>query len=85
MESLVHYKRMLLQQRQSSLDGAAKAALTKECEDLLVKLQTIDPNRRQRYMDLSEALWLHADKSYPNLGVLQRNGMLHERRPVCLV
>ena len=57
MESLVHYKRMLLRKHESSLDSAVKLALTEDCENLLLKLQTIDPSRRQRYIDLGEFVY----------------------------
>ncbi len=56
MDSLVFYKRLVLRQHGSSLDEEERARLEKECADLLNDLQNVDPDRRQRYLDLCESL-----------------------------
>ena len=59
MESLVHYKKLILQKHVRSVDTESQGALREECRDLLEKLQTIDPNRRQRYVELGMFLPEH--------------------------
>jgi len=48
MESLVYYKRLLLQRH----DVSSKDVIRRECEDLVEKLMIIDPARQQRYKDI---------------------------------
>ncbi|KAJ7273233.1 rab-protein geranylgeranyltransferase [Mycena rebaudengoi] len=48
MESLVHYKRLLLQKHPSSLD----TTIISSCRDLLRELQGLDPARRRRYEEI---------------------------------
>lgn len=50
MESLVHYKRLQLQQRPGN------ERLKQECVDLLRELERIDAARRERYSDIFGAL-----------------------------
>jgi geranylgeranyl transferase type-2 subunit alpha len=49
MESLVHYKRLLLRNNSSATDTAP---LTKDCLRLLQQLQDLDPARKQRYEEI---------------------------------
>jgi geranylgeranyl transferase type-2 subunit alpha len=49
MESLLHYKRLLLQ---NHIEGS-NPEISTECQTLLKQLEEIDPLRRQRYHDLS--------------------------------
>ncbi|EJD53267.1 rab-protein geranylgeranyltransferase, partial [Auricularia subglabra TFB-10046 SS5] len=59
LDSLVHYKRLLLRQDGAALQAQEARALRAECAGILAKLETIDPIRRQRYQDLrgSHARW----------------------------
>lgn len=52
MESLVFYKRLLLRRYGDAIVDDERQALEKECEDLLSRLQSVDPDRRQRYIDM---------------------------------
>ncbi|TFK67912.1 rab-protein geranylgeranyltransferase [Pluteus cervinus] len=52
IESLVHYKRMLL----SKVDGDERERLSAECKQLLERLQTLDPCRRERYASMIKQL-----------------------------
>ncbi|KAF8201598.1 rab-protein geranylgeranyltransferase [Pholiota molesta] len=52
MESVVHYKLLLLQKT----SGAEANALSEECRGLLRRLQELDPSRRRRYQDLELGL-----------------------------
>ena len=54
MDSLVFYKRLLLRRHGTGLDNEERARLEKECAGLLNDLQNVDPDRRQRYLDLCE-------------------------------
>ena len=54
MESLVFYKRLLLRRHGEDLGDGEREKLDNECEELLRTLQTVDPDRRQRYIDLCE-------------------------------
>ena len=56
MESLVHYKQMLIRNYSLSLASEERQELIKSCLDLLRQLGTIDPLRKQRYDDLGEAI-----------------------------
>ncbi|TRM57599.1 hypothetical protein BD626DRAFT_514411 [Schizophyllum amplum] len=53
MESIVHYKRLLLRKHALHVDNHA---LTKDCLSLLEDLQKQDPARRQRYKDIGAHL-----------------------------
>ncbi|KAI0747986.1 rab-protein geranylgeranyltransferase [Daedaleopsis nitida] len=53
MESLVFYKRLMLRRHGDSFIGDQRRMLEEECSDLLRRLQSVDPDRRQRYIDLS--------------------------------
>ncbi|RPD79934.1 rab-protein geranylgeranyltransferase [Lentinus tigrinus ALCF2SS1-7] len=53
MESLVFYKRLLLRKYSESLTDEERWKLGSDCEGLLAKLQRVDPDRKQRYIDLS--------------------------------
>lgn len=55
MDSLVFYKRLLLRRHKSGIDNKERAALEKECTDLLNDLRNVDPDRRQRYLDLCKS------------------------------
>ncbi|KAJ7168174.1 hypothetical protein C8R43DRAFT_983299 [Mycena crocata] len=52
MESLVHYKRLLLQKHPSSFNEE----LTNDCRRLLSELRVLDPARRRRYEDIEKQL-----------------------------
>ncbi|OBZ75732.1 Geranylgeranyl transferase type-2 subunit alpha [Grifola frondosa] len=54
MESLVFYKRLLLRNHPATIESSQREAIRSECMDLLRRLQIIDPERKQRYIDLSE-------------------------------
>lgn len=56
MESLVHYKQMLIRNHSLSLASEERQELIRSCLDLLRQLETIDPLRKQRYDDLGEAI-----------------------------
>ncbi|KAH9946233.1 rab-protein geranylgeranyltransferase [Epithele typhae] len=64
MESLVYYKRLLLRAHEDTMDSGERQSLSQACNDLLSRLQTIDPDRRQRYVDIGE--------SYPSFFRLRR-------------
>ncbi|KAM5539019.1 hypothetical protein V8D89_007242 [Ganoderma adspersum] len=53
MDSLVFYKRLLLRRHGNSMDNEERATLEKECAELLNDLRNVDPDRLQRYLDLS--------------------------------
>ncbi|KAI0721632.1 rab-protein geranylgeranyltransferase [Cerioporus squamosus] len=55
MESLVFYKRLLLRRYSESLSDEDRGRLASDCEELLVKLQRVDPDRKQRYVDLCKS------------------------------
>ncbi|KAF9532343.1 rab-protein geranylgeranyltransferase [Crepidotus variabilis] len=50
MESIVHYKRLLLNNYAKDVDTQH---LTRDCKDLLERLETLDPMRRLRYRELA--------------------------------
>ena len=52
MESLVHYKRLLLRKHAASLRSEEQEGLVKDCVSLLQELEALDPARRQRYKEL---------------------------------
>ncbi|KAJ7090253.1 rab-protein geranylgeranyltransferase [Mycena belliarum] len=52
MESLVHYKRLLLQRHSSLVD----AEVANDCRRLLDELRGLDPARRRRYEDIEKRL-----------------------------
>ena len=52
LESLVHYKSLLLALPESS---ASKEKLLEECRSSLAVLEQIDPKRRTRYRDLGQS------------------------------
>ncbi|KIK63666.1 hypothetical protein GYMLUDRAFT_40746 [Collybiopsis luxurians FD-317 M1] len=49
MESLVHYKRLLLRNHASTVDHFL---LTQECIHLLTQLREVDPSRKARYQEI---------------------------------
>jgi geranylgeranyl transferase type-2 subunit alpha len=51
MESIVHYEQLLIRNHANSVDVAA---LSGHCQDLLERLQVLDPSRRRRYQELGE-------------------------------
>ncbi|KAF8163141.1 rab-protein geranylgeranyltransferase [Crassisporium funariophilum] len=53
MESIVHYKRLLLRNCASEVDVGA---LSTDCRTLLKTLEDLDPARRKRYQDLAQGL-----------------------------
>ena len=55
MESLVFYKRLLLRKYNESMTDEERRKLASDCEELLVQLQRVDPDRKQRYADLSKS------------------------------
>lgn len=54
MESLVHYKQLLLRNHLTSIGEEGSQVLVKECLELLDQLESIDPQRRRRYQQLGE-------------------------------
>ena len=58
MESLVYYKRFLLRKHASTLSSVSQTGMRRECNELLSKLQSVDPDRKQRYLELGERLVL---------------------------
>ncbi|KAJ6500469.1 hypothetical protein C8R45DRAFT_977826 [Mycena sanguinolenta] len=55
MESLVHYKQLLLKNHAPYVDAAS---LTNDCRRLLADLRVLDPARRRRYEEIEAALIL---------------------------
>lgn len=53
MESLVHYKRLLLKNHHSSVDASS---LTSDCRRLLSDLRVLDPARRRRYEEIGASV-----------------------------
>ncbi|KAJ7929265.1 rab-protein geranylgeranyltransferase [Mycena leptocephala] len=53
MESLVHYKRLMLKKHPSSVDAAS---ITNDCRRLLDELRVLDPARRRRYEEIEKQL-----------------------------
>ncbi|KAJ3997531.1 rab-protein geranylgeranyltransferase [Lentinula boryana] len=53
MESLVHYKRLLLRNHASSV---VTSTLTQDCIQLLHQLRKVDPGRRERYHEIASEL-----------------------------
>lgn len=53
MESLVHYKRLLLPHYTSD-EADIKLARVKDCFRLLRELEAIDPARKRRYQEIGE-------------------------------
>jgi len=49
MESIVHYKRLLLKSSAADIDSKK---LIGDCVSLLQRLRELDPARRRRYLDL---------------------------------
>lgn len=54
MESLVYYKRLLLRKHSTALQQGERNTLISDCTKLLHELQVVDPERRQRYVELCE-------------------------------
>ncbi len=52
MESLVHYKQLLLRKHSASIAAEERETIEKACLDLLQQLQTLDSERRNRYEEL---------------------------------
>lgn len=52
MESLFFYKQLMLRRHEASMTTQQREDLTRECTQLLTRLQEIDPDRQQRYADL---------------------------------
>ncbi|KZV85101.1 rab-protein geranylgeranyltransferase [Exidia glandulosa HHB12029] len=57
LDSLVHYKRLLLRGTPLGVDSRA---LRQECTEILQKLEEIDPMRRRRYQDLRREMDVEA-------------------------
>lgn len=55
MESLVYYKGLQLRSHTASITQEIQSTLNVECIHLLNTLQTIDPDRKQRYVDLGKS------------------------------
>lgn len=51
MESLVHYKQLLLQRHRSEVNSKEVIG---DCSRLLRELRSVDPDRRARYAELGE-------------------------------
>ena len=52
MESIVHYKRLLLRHHATTLQPQERGELIGNCFELLERLRDVDPQRRNRYSDL---------------------------------
>lgn len=52
MESIVHYKRLLLRNPFATLDAGT---IVNECRQLLLQLQDIDHARRKRYEEIGQS------------------------------
>jgi geranylgeranyl transferase type-2 subunit alpha len=52
METLVHYKQLLVRAHADHYGPDGVQALKGECRTLLGQLEDLDPKRRQRYRDL---------------------------------
>ncbi|KAJ7632209.1 rab-protein geranylgeranyltransferase [Roridomyces roridus] len=63
MDSLVHYKRLLLKNHSSSLDVAS---LQSECRELLGKLRVLDPARQRRYEEIGKISYISVVQRYSN-------------------
>jgi hypothetical protein len=68
LESLVHYKRMLLRIHEK-IDNQV---LTKECQEHLVQLKDLDPMRSQRYEEIG--MYSHVFYSFWLLKKPQQTG-----------
>ena len=55
MESLVFYKRLLVHRYGGTMEKDQRLALERECAELLDRLQSVDPDRRQRYIDMCKS------------------------------
>ena len=60
LESIVHYKRLLLRDWASDIDVEQ---LRSECADLLKRLERLDPMRCMRYRELGASLFKISDVS----------------------
>ncbi|KAI5478322.1 hypothetical protein MNV49_005277 [Pseudohyphozyma bogoriensis] len=58
LESLVWFKSQLIEHLKAEGDAAEREEMTASVVEMLEKLATVDPERVQRYNDLSLALWL---------------------------
>ncbi|KAI0637106.1 rab-protein geranylgeranyltransferase [Trametes polyzona] len=67
MESLVFYKRLLLRRHGSVIPSERRRELGSQCLELLEKLQDVDPDRSQRYVDLVRHSSISPDSGYPAL------------------
>ncbi|TFY83668.1 hypothetical protein EWM64_g351 [Hericium alpestre] len=54
METLVHYKQLILSKHSAEISPAEAEKLVEQCIALLKQLEEIDPPRRQRYRELAE-------------------------------
>ena len=52
MESLVHYKQLLVRKHSELFGPEERQAIKMSCFDLLQQLQTVDSERRNRYAEL---------------------------------
>ncbi|KZT26484.1 rab-protein geranylgeranyltransferase, partial [Neolentinus lepideus HHB14362 ss-1] len=54
IESLVHYKRLLVRNHAAVIGKEQAEKLHRQCIDMLQQLQTLDPPRKRRYQDIRE-------------------------------
>lgn len=59
MQSLAHYKQLLLSTWGDLLDASVKDTLATQIKELLERLSVIDPLRQHRYEDLLKAIHAH--------------------------
>jgi hypothetical protein len=64
LESIIHYKRLLLRNWSHELDAPQ---LSYECIDLLKRLEALDPMRRNRYQELGESLFEIIDTPFTHV------------------
>lgn len=56
LESLVHYKRLLISNHSISLSESERSTIKQQCQQMLKQLQAIDPQRLHRYHELAESM-----------------------------
>jgi hypothetical protein len=60
MDTLVHYKRILVRSHAESLEAGERDRLIDECTGLLKQLVELDPARKRRYEEIGQSLFLDA-------------------------
>lgn len=85
MESLVHYKQLLLRNHSTSIGEGGSQVLVKECLQLLAQLESIDPQRRRRYQQLGEyrLLSCFGFRAHYFFQLSQRGEAINNLRTIC--